>query len=53
VEKSRDGQFSVERFGTFTGMAFAGIKEFPETLQNRCIVIALTRAGQRGAGAPE
>jgi hypothetical protein len=51
VEKSRDGQFSVERFGTFTGMAFAGIKEFPETLQNRCIVIALKRA--LGSEAPE
>jgi hypothetical protein len=44
TEKTTDGQFSPERFSTFTGIAFAGIKRFPETLQDRCVVIALRRA---------
>ena len=32
------------KFSTFTPIAFAGIKNLPETLQDRCIIIHLLRA---------
>ena len=43
----------ADTFCTFTGIAFAGIKQLPETLQDRCIVIALYRATGVGNEAPE
>lgn len=44
MEKRADGGFNRVRFRTFTGMAFAGIKKLPDTLQDRSIVVSLQRA---------
>ena len=44
MEKCADGGFNRVRFRTFTGMAFAGIKKLPDTLQDRSIVVSLQRA---------
>jgi putative DNA primase/helicase len=46
-----DGRFELARFSTFTGIAFAGIEQLPETLQDRSIVVVLKRA--TAAEAPE
>ena len=35
----------TERFSTFTGMAFTGVRKLPDALASRCIMIALQRAG--------
>jgi hypothetical protein len=44
MEKRADGGFNRVRSCTFTGMAFAGIKKLPDTLQDRSIVVSLQRA---------
>jgi putative DNA primase/helicase len=44
MEKRADGGYNRVRFRTFTGMAFAGIKKLPDTLQDRSIVVSLQRA---------
>jgi putative DNA primase/helicase len=51
VVPREDGKFDLVRFSTFTGIAFAGIAQLPETLQDRSIVIVLKRA--TGDEAPE
>jgi putative DNA primase/helicase len=44
IEKNDNGRQKQRRFNTFTAIAFAGIKQLPETLQDRSIVITLKRA---------
>ena len=45
------GDWEVVEFSTFTPIAFAGIRELPETLQDRSIIIQMQRAlkGEREA----
>ena len=39
-----DGGWMAVQFNTFAGIAFAGLKSFPETLQSRTITIPLHKA---------
>ena len=44
VDTLPDGTKKTVRFSTFTGIAYAGIKELPPTQQTRCIAIKLQAA---------
>jgi hypothetical protein len=43
--KTEDGQFTREKFSTFSAMAFSGIKKLPDAMTSRCIIVSLQRAG--------
>ena len=54
AEAVGDGKFKVREFNTFAPIALTSIKQLPDTLQDRAIVLPLKRATQwRAAGAAD